>query len=106
MVEGKETLYITNHVIIYGQASKRRTSKDLVEKDLDVINGQRLLGHYDTMKVALHQFCGNIPATLLRIYSILLSTLSKAVLTNHKNPTETIWCQDAQFLWASEVQIQ
>jgi len=38
----------------------KRTSEDLIEEDLDVINSQRLLRHYDTMKVALHQFRGNV----------------------------------------------
>jgi len=37
-----------------------RTSEDLVEEDLDVVDSQRLLRHNDTMKIALHQFRGDV----------------------------------------------
>jgi len=37
-----------------------RTSEDLVEEDLDVVDSQWLLRHNDTMQVALHQFHGDV----------------------------------------------
>jgi len=40
-----------------------RTSKDLVEEDLDMVDSERLLGYDDAMKVTLHQFSSHVAIT-------------------------------------------
>jgi len=40
--------------------NSKQTSEDLIKEDLNMVDSQRLLRDNDTMKVALHQLCGNV----------------------------------------------
>jgi len=70
-VPGKSPLtYLLTNLHLLTQKFKL-TSEDLVQEDLDMVNGQWLLGYNDTMKVTLHQFSANIAVILSRTFQII-----------------------------------